>query len=301
MVAHRTGPRQASDVTGPSGVAGSRVSPVTANRRDRVPAGARVRGDDRAGDGDVDRERVVQLARLPWTEVARRAAAGTWLAVPVGSTEQHGPHLPLSTDTDLATALAAALAGRRGDVLVGPALPYGSSGEHAGFAGTLSIGQQATRLLLVELVRSATATFRRVLLVVGHGGNAEPVNAAVHLLRAEGRHVLGWAPSLPGDAHAGAVETSLMLALRPRTVRAGVAVPGDVRPLDELMPALRSGGVRAVSPTGILGDPTSADARTGDRLFRRALDDLAATVERWAGTPDRPATSAGRRRGGRRR
>ena len=60
-----------------------------------------------------------------------------------GSTEQHGPHLPLSTDTDIALALADALAARRPDVVVAPALPYGASGEHAGFPGTLSIGHEA--------------------------------------------------------------------------------------------------------------------------------------------------------------
>src|SRR5690242_17460674 len=100
------------------------------------------------------------VADLTWPEAGEHAsAADALLAVPVGSTEQHGPHLPLSTDTDLAVALCAGLAGRRSGVLVAPAIPYGSSGEHAGFPGTLSIGQRALELLIVELCRSATATF----------------------------------------------------------------------------------------------------------------------------------------------
>ncbi|HEY4017929.1 MAG TPA: creatininase family protein, partial [Pseudonocardiaceae bacterium] len=105
------------------------------------------------------------LADLAWPDIAERARAGAILAVPVGSTEQHGAHLPVSTDTDIAVALCAALALARPEVLVAPAVPYGSSGEHAGFAGTLSVGQAATELVLLELGRSACETFGHVLFV----------------------------------------------------------------------------------------------------------------------------------------
>ena len=99
---------------------------------------------------------VTALGDLTWPQAQRLAAAGAMLAVPVGSTEQHGPHLPLSTDTDVAVALAARLAARRADVVVAPPVGYGSSGEHAGFAGTISIGQQA-----LELTAARTGTQRR--------------------------------------------------------------------------------------------------------------------------------------------
>ena len=128
------------------------------------------------------------LAAPAWPEVDAAAV----LALPVGSTEQHGPHLPLSTDTDVALALCERLAGARRDVLVAPAVAYGSSGEHAGFPGTLSIGQDALELLLVELVRSATLTFRRVLLVSTHGGDASTVQRAARQLRDESCDVLVW-------------------------------------------------------------------------------------------------------------
>ena len=141
------------------------------------------------------------LGDLTWPEARQRAAAGALLAVPVGSTEQHGPHLPLSTDTDVAVALAARLAARRDDVLVAPPVGYGSSGEHAGFAGTISIGQRALELVLVELGRSAGETFGHLLLISAHGGNAEPAARAVARLRAESRDVLLWAPG--GAARAG--------------------------------------------------------------------------------------------------
>jgi creatinine amidohydrolase/Fe(II)-dependent formamide hydrolase-like protein len=73
--------------------------------------------------------------------------------VPVGSTEQHGPHLPLQTDTVVATAVARALAERL-DGYVAPAVSIGASGEHHGFPGVLSIGTPALHLVIVELVRS---------------------------------------------------------------------------------------------------------------------------------------------------
>jgi mycofactocin precursor peptide peptidase len=137
-----------------------------------------------------------RLGALTWPEAAEVAARSV-LAVPVGSTEQHGPHLPLATDSAVAVALAERLAAARVDVVVAPALPYGSAGEHAGFAGTLSIGAAALEMVLVELGRSADA-FAGVVLVSGHGGNAEPLATAVATLRAEGRNVLGWTPRVPG-------------------------------------------------------------------------------------------------------
>jgi len=217
---------------------------------------------------------------LTWPEVADRAGS-TILAVPVGSTEQHGPHLPLSTDTDVAVALAERLAATRGDVLVAPPIAYGASGEHAAFAGTLSIGAAALELVLVELGRSADA-FAGVVLVNGHGGNAEPVARAVATLRHEGRRVLAWSPRLDGaDAHAGRTETSLLLALRPEAVRLDRAAAGDTRPLADVLPDLRAGGVAAVSPNGVLGDPAGASAAEGATLLDTLAADLVAAVAAW--------------------
>jgi mycofactocin system creatininase family protein len=208
-------------------------------------------------------------------------ASGSILVVPLGSTEQHGPHLPLGTDSDVAVALADRLAAARADVLVGPVLPYGSAGEHAAFPGTLSIGAAALELVVVELVRSAAA-FAGVVLVSGHGGNAAPLAAAVATLRAEGRAVLAWSPRVRGgDAHAGRTETSLLLALAPHSVRFEAAEPGDARPLAAVMAELRRSGVAAVSPNGVLGDPTGATAAEGERLLEDLGADLIATVEAW--------------------
>lgn len=219
------------------------------------------------------------LAALTWPEAELRAA-GAVLAVPIGATEQHGPHLPLSTDTDIAVALVGALVRGCQGVVAAPALQYGASGEHEGFSGTISIGQEALEAVLVELGRSASRTFARTVFVSTHGGNAAPVGRAVDRLRAESRDVLAWSPRWDGDAHAGRVETSIMLALRPERVDVRRARAGNVAPLAELMPVLRAGGVHAASPNGVLGDPAGASADEGRRLLADAADDLIAKVAR---------------------
>ena len=217
-----------------------------------------------------------------------RAAAGAVLAVPVGSTEQHGPHLPLTTDTDLTVALCNQLGAQLDSsvVVVAPPIFYGSSGEHEGFAGTISIGQEATELLLTELGRSATRTFSRVLLVSTHGGNTEAVRRAVARLRAESRDVSVWFPRWHGDAHAGRAETSLQLALTPEAVRLDRAEAGNTTPIAELMPALRATAVHGVSPNGVLGDPAGASAAEGTAMFADLLADLNGYLESWP--DDRP-------------
>ena len=223
----------------------------------------------------------MRLDRLRWTEVAERAASSV-LAVPVGSTEQHGPHLPLSTDTEIAVALCERFSGVRGDVLVCPPVAYGSAGEHAAFAGTLSIGADATSMTLVELGRSADC-FAGVVFVSTHGGNWEAVTSAVRLLSSESRRVRAWSPPPPdgGDAHAGYTETSVLLALRPELVDLESAAAGCTHAVRGLMPALRAGGVRSVSPNGVLGDPSGATAAAGERILDGWTAALVSALDGW--------------------
>jgi creatinine amidohydrolase len=202
------------------------------------------------------------------------------LAVPLGSLEQHGPHLPLDTDTRIAVALAHGLAERRPDVVVAPAVAYGASGEHASFPGTLLIGHDVLAELLVEIVRSARSTFSGVVLVNAHGGNEQALAAAEQRCAAEGDAVLVWRAVVEGgDAHAGRTETSLVLALAPELVRHNEAVVGVTTPLCELVGTLRDHGVAAVSPSGVLGDPTGASAEEGRALLETLGADLCARVD----------------------
>lgn len=224
----------------------------------------------------------MELSGLTWTQVAARAT-DSLLAVPVGSTEQHGPHLPLCTDTGIAVELCRRLASARPDVLVAPALPYGSSGEHASFAGTLSVGAAVVEALLVELGRSADH-FAGVVFVSGHGGNAGPVSRAAARLRTESRRARAWmlpAPGAGSDAHAGHTETSVLLALDPAAVRRSAAAAGCTTPLPELLPVLSSAGVAAVSPNGVLGDPGGASPETGRRVLDLWTSCLLTDLDGW--------------------
>ena len=202
------------------------------------------------------------------------------LAVPVGSCEQHGPHLPLGTDSIVAEALCTQLSAANSRVVIGPTLSVTSSGEHAGFAGTLSIGTPATASMIVELVRSAEWA-DSIVLVNGHGGNASATRAAVATLRPESRRVTDWWPHLDeGDAHAGHVETSLMLHLAAHLVDMDHAEAGDLRPLSEIADELRSSGLRSVTSNGVLGDPRGASREDGEQIFARLVVQLIDHVAR---------------------
>ncbi|HRA84930.1 MAG TPA: mycofactocin biosynthesis peptidyl-dipeptidase MftE [Ilumatobacteraceae bacterium] len=222
------------------------------------------------------------LGRTTWSD-HWKPTRRPLLVVPIGACEQHGPHLPLDTDTRIAVALAQSLADKydEGDLLVTPALGITASGEHASFPGTLSIGAAVMEQVIIELVRSADWS-AGVVLVNGHGGNRVAVEQAVRVLHAEQRRVLAWWPNIPGgDAHAGDTETSMMLALAPDLVRMHRAEVGNTEPLANLLDEMVEGGVRAVSANGVLGDPRHASATHGRNTLTRLNIDLVAAVDEW--------------------
>ena len=240
-----------------------------------------------------------RLADATWPEISARPL----VLVPVGSTEQHGPHLPFDTDTSIAVAVAEGAARalqliEDGPVaVVAPAIAYGSSGEHQSFPGTCSVGTTVLRSVVVELVRSLSTWAGRVVLVNAHGGNLQALTSAVAQMIDEG-HDVAWLPCATEeyDLHAGFTETSLMLHLRPAAVRLERAEAGDLRSIEEILPILVEGGVGAVSINGVLGDPAGATAAHGREVLaamvRETVDALTTGVVDERGRLQLPIGSA---------
>jgi mycofactocin system creatininase family protein len=136
--------------------------------------------------------------------------------------------------------------------------------------------------MLVEYGRSATSWAPRLVFVNGHGGNVQAVAGATETLRSEGRDV-AWCPCTVqgGDAHAGHTETSVLLHISPEHVWLDERVPGNEAPLRELMPRMRSGGIGAVSPVGVLGNPTTATAAEGARMFDEMVQGCVHRIGEW--------------------
>jgi mycofactocin system creatininase family protein len=225
---------------------------------------------------------IARLADQSWPDLAGRRPL---VVLPLGSCEQHGPHLPLDTDLAVAqdvTERAAALLAEDISLLVAPGQPYGASGEHEGFPGTVSIGHEALSLLIVEIGRSMLRWAGRLLVVNGHGGNLPSMAGAVVKLRSEGRDTAWW-PCLPAgsDLHAGHAETSMMLALRAGAVHAERAAAGPCEPIEQLLDRLTAESVRGVSEYGVLGDPAGASAELGEQLLAGMSARLAADIRAW--------------------
>ncbi|HWP65745.1 MAG TPA: creatininase family protein, partial [Candidatus Limnocylindria bacterium] len=248
-----------------------------------------------AADGALPTAR--RLGRLAWTEVERLLATAPRTAVvPLGSTEQHGPHLPLATDTLIAEALAERFCARVEEAIQCPVVALGCASEHMAFPGTLDVAAGTLAALLTDLVRSLRAHgFARAFVFSAHGGNCaalaaalpalceaaapmqmtaftdlDALTAALHQTAA----ALGVAPEAAGH-HAGEIETSIMLALRPGAVNATALAAGYTQPAADAQ-ALFYPSLRDSAPTGTVGDPRAAAAARGERYLTAWVELLVA-------------------------
>jgi creatinine amidohydrolase len=241
---------------------------------------------------------------MTWPEVTEAVEAGaTTVILPLGATEQHGPHLPLGTDTIRAAALADRLAEKLPGSLVAPALPFGCSDEHWGFAGLLGLDAETLARVVLNLARRLTGWgVRRLVLLSAHGGNGEALDLSLKLLQGElpelevrtNGNLETIAPVMLEMArregisasalglHAGEGETSEMLHLLPDLKHRGRFAPGFTGDMGAILDKLREGGLRSVTTNGVLGDPTRAAADRGSRYLEALAEDLAATLRRDA-------------------
>ena len=228
----------------------------------------------------------MNLSELSWPVIAELPRK-TPIVLPIAALEQHGRHLPVFTDTLLLGEVV-----RRvqelpiaQQCLFAPVQWLGHSHHHLDFPGTLSLAGRHYIEMLQGLARCwIEHGFSRLVFLNGHGGNIDALRRAVPRLRHEGRDA-AWlscrTAENPRDTHAGHAETSLMLHLHPDLVRVEHAARGCVRPLPQILPAMRDGGVAAVSPSGVLGDPTTATAAYGERLWGSLVADARARLDGW--------------------
>ncbi|MFB6104093.1 MAG: creatininase family protein [Halobacteriaceae archaeon] len=237
----------------------------------------------------------MDLSEATWPDVAD---ADTDLAVlPVGSTEQHGPHAPLGTDTITAAAVAdAGTDAYDGAVVVAPTIPVGVSAEHRQFTGTLWLSPDTFRSVIRDVVTSlASHGLTRVVVVNGHGGNTPALGEVCAALTREGTAFtvpFTWFDSVDADVgHAGRVETSVLQAVAPDTVRDDRREPGADAWGEWVAGVNLAVDTIEFTETGVVGDPTQADAATGEALLDTAAAALATLLgavaaRDWSPGPD---------------
>lgn len=249
------------------------------------------------------------------TYVSLAASQDKIVLLPLGATEQHGPHLAVGTDTDIVTRVAQlAEQTRHEKIILAPTLPYGSSHHHLAFGGTISISADLYVQVICDLVRSLIQSgFRRIVLLNGHGGNITPVKQALSMLSREfdplvpayialatywelgGSAFSGEAPmESPALSHACEYETSMMLHLYPEKVfmdkveRAKRPAPNGYIAFEDDQPYRGVSLVKQtqfISNNGCSGEPQLAKAEKGKHLINKAVTALVEFLDAYGEWP----------------
>lgn len=249
----------------------------------------------------LHRRSVLWMEEMTWPEWQEKVAAGAPVLLPIGSTEQHGPHLPLGTDVYIPKMACARIAADL-DAIIAPAIPYGyksqpKSGGGQSFPGTTSLDAQTLSLVIRDVIRDlGLHGARKVVTINGHYENCWPVLEGLDLaqreLRRDGitdmvllrielgdfiepgtldRIFLGGFPGVELE-HAALMETSVMMSIRPDLVRTGMVPrhgPADFPKYDRLpFPKER------IPPSGVLADASNSRAEVGEWI----MDDITTLV-----------------------
>jgi creatinine amidohydrolase len=230
---------------------------------------------------------MLDSSRVSWPEID--AASGVIAVLPVGALEQHGPHLPLDTDTVLATGVARRIATEIGGWLL-PAIGYGEAWTAEDWPGTISLTAETLQRTIENIARGVKRIGCVGLVTVnGHFGNRAPIARArlglpaLHLdypgLEAAAAEFCTSTPAGDGFYHADEVETSMMLALAPEAVRMDKAVAEYPAFPPEFGRAPMQ--LRTFASSGVFGDPRPATAATGEKIIARVVAESVHRIEAW--------------------
>ena len=240
------------------------------------------------------------LGELTWKEAEKRLMEVDIALLPVGAIEQHGPHLPLDTDTFDADYLAKQVADNCGDPkpLVFPVIPYGVSYHHEDFKGTISIDNETLFRLVYDIGMSAARNgITKLVIINGHGGNIPTLKFAAQMIDKDA-HIFTTVDTgetsdvdldrlceTKNDVHAGEIETSTSMAIRPHLV--------NLKHAKKFVPQFSShylnfsskrsvewfARTAKISQSGVMGDPTKATKEKGERMWEVMINNLVELVE----------------------
>jgi creatinine amidohydrolase len=242
----------------------------------------------------------IVMQHMTWPEVAKALEDGyNAVIVMLSSVEQHGPHLPLNTDSIIADELALRVARKLGKTMIAPVIRPGCSDHHLCLPGTISLRPQ----VVLEIIRDYCSSlarhgFRKIILISSHGGNFSPLETFAPTLAREfsglriihygdlGGYMdlweeaikrLGIKPEKAGG-HACLGETSEILRLKPGAVRVDNIEPGFTGSIKGLRSKVFRDGVQVITGNGVIGDPRGATPEIGEALLEKMSDHLAEFV-----------------------
>ena len=245
----------------------------------------------------------IRIDQMTWPDIKSAIEKGyDTVVVAVGSTEQHGPHLPTMTDTRIGDDVTHRVAMKLGHTLQASTIIVGCSRHHLGFPGTISLRDETLKMIILDYMDSLVRSgFKRIVFLPMHGGNFPTVQAVVREARQAHRGIeiigvtdlaklldclhaasaeFGISPSESG-AHAGESETSIMLALEKDLILADRFAPGHVGPTGEKeLEILREQGMGALTKIGVLGDPRRASAEKGEVYLDRLTEFLVQEIKK---------------------
>jgi creatinine amidohydrolase len=251
----------------------------------------------------VDSVKSIRMAEMTWPDIKSAIEQGyTTVVVAVGSTEQHGPHLPTMTDTRIGDELAHRVAMKLGYTLQARTIPVGCSSHHLSFPGTISLRDETLRMIILDYIDSLIrGGFNRIVFLPLHGGNFPIVQATLKeaQIAHQGIEIIGVTDVTKlidclnaGSAefgikanesglHAGESETSIMMALEKNLVIKDRFAPGYVGLTGEkVLKIMREQGMQALTKNGVLGDPRKASADKGEIYLDRLTEFLIQEIKK---------------------